>query len=787
MSIRIQRVGHGIGHFFTAAKRIGVITVAAASLCAGSAGLLLPSNVRAVEPCGEPSEDPSILENEGSLLVATRDADAADHPAMLPEGDDVEGTALEPIPQNTEHTPELADLTSAEMDADDQFGSALASATEKQRAHRESSAADLGAAYRDGVAAEPAKFNGIQPGQSTRQDVLEAWDEPSRTVDTQDGAVLTFDVEPFASVDVLISGQTVAAIKVELQGYLPPKRLAKQLALDKIESVLVTDADGVALGEAYPERGVLFMFAAPSASGAKLAADAAPAVTHVVIQPLDAQAFALRAESRLHGPYQQNIQDLEFALSLDPQLAQAHWLLAEIYLATGQSDRAEAAAHDACDLMPEDAAYLLRHAQTLKALGRYDDAARNVRSVLDRDSTPPIVKAQALHEMAKLAARGEANIASKAIPFDSKAIELADLLATSRNVKERRAAKELLVEAHLSIANEIASHSFKNKVESVSEWIGRASGLAEAMIADDGGSMELRLLVAREALSALAGFKPTKDPAPWVAEAKQAAEALAAQWDDELWQSRVKWELGQAYSHALRVEHSRLQSAAALRYGQLAIENLADGAKTRQAVYESEQLIGELYFQIGAVHAVHKQDHKTATAWYDKAVPLLTSPKPVSELLTSQRDGEELVSMGVSYWQNGDKDHALELTLSGAELVQRAVDDGVLPDSSLAVPYGNLASMYKELGETSDAAKYAELARASGAVQARSTRNASTAGTTQSSARRSASTSSSRHTANSGPRPVTSSRPASQTAETTPPAQQSTYRSAHRATLFQSK
>jgi tetratricopeptide (TPR) repeat protein len=245
----------------------------------------------------------------------------------------------------------------------------------------------------------------------------------------------------------------------------------------------------------------------------------------------------------------------------------------------------------------------------------------------------------------------------------------------------------------------------------VSQWVGRASGLAEDFIANDGGSLELRLLVARQALAALASFKPSKDPAPFVAEAKQAAEALAQQSDDDLWQRRIQWELGQAYFYAVQIEHLRLQSAAALRYGQLAIENLAEGAETRQAVYDSEQLVGELYFQIGAVHAVHKQDHKTATGWYDKAVPLLTAPRPFSELLVPQREGEQLVSMGVSYWQTGEKDQALDLTLNGMELIQQAVDAGILPDSSLAVPYGNLATMYEQLGEAGDAAKFTELAR----------------------------------------------------------------------------
>ena len=113
---------------------------------------------------------------------------------------------------------------------------------------------------------------------------------------------------------------------------------------------------------------------------------------------------------------------------------------------------------------------------------------------------------------------------------------------------------------------------------------------------------------------------------------------------------------------------------------------------------------------MGAVHAVHEQNHSKAAQWYEKAVPLLTGPRPVSELYSPRREGEVLVSMGVTYWQLGQQAKALELTQSGASLVELAVEDGILAKTALAVPYGNLASMYEQMGETTNASKYAALA-----------------------------------------------------------------------------
>jgi tetratricopeptide (TPR) repeat protein len=738
MCTQLPTAGRRPSTLLAALDRAPWALLVAASIGIFGIGVAAPSRAAANET-EESSNEPVSADSDASVLIATREADGAQQPAEIPddEGDD----ALQPISQISEHQPELADLTSLKSDggtpiseqtsasSDDAktFGKALAKVTGNKKAAEksddsaaESPSSDLGAAYRTGVAAEPAKFNGVQPGTSTKRDVISAWGAPSTTSHDGDTSILTYHPEPFQAVEALIANGTVSAIKIELKGTLPPKRLAKQLSLDKIDSVVVTDEQGAALGEAYPERGVLFMFAPADESNAGANITPAPKVTHVVIQPLDANAFALRAENRLHGPYEQNIRDLEQALKLDSELTQAHWLLADIYLATGQADKAESESAAALEAEPENSAYQLRHAQALKLVGRYDDAVREVRAVLDRGNTSPVVKAQALHTMAALASLGEKSIATKASSFDTKAIELADSLATSKNIKERRAAKQVLIESHLAMARHISRQEYKGKVEAISEWIGRASGLAESDIATDGGSLELRLLVAKEALSALASMKPTKDPAAFVTEAEDTAKALKQQYDDDLWQRRVKWELGEAYYNAVRIELVRSETATALRYGQSAIENLADGAETRQAVHDSELLVGQLYFQIGAVYAVLKQDHKAASQWYDKAVPLLTAPQPVSDLLTPQLEGEELVSMGVTYWQVGEKDRALDLTLNGATLTQQAVDRGVLPKASLAVPYGNLATMYKQLGQAGDAAKYADLAKAAGAEKPKS-------------------------------------------------------------------
>jgi len=730
----IKRDSSSISVIFT----LGIAgPLASAVLCLGISAPILAEqhSSRRAHTAAAPAED------EESVLVATREAPAGTtttHEAKVSEAD---GEALEPISQSSDYSPDLA----AGGDREEGSGSfedaltKVAQPTKQAKAPeaKATSATDAeepkflpepsgtpssGSARRAAAARqhsahyEPVKFQGVCAGKTSKHELVTAWGQPTENTETAQGEVLVFEKAPFKSIEALIGGnEIVASIKVTLANPLETKQLATQLGLDKFEAVTVIDETDTPICQAFPEKGVLFMFDADeNVTPVDDKAEPKPNtshIAHVVLQPIDACAFAFRAENRLHGPYAQNIHDLKSAIALDSELGRAYWLLAKIYLATGQADLADAATAEACDIEPKSASFQLCRAASRELLGEYDDAVLGVRSVLDREDLAPLDRAQALHQMGHLASFGDKDIGSKTIPFETKAIEIADKLALSKDGRERRAAKQLLVEAHLSIAEEVARQSYNEKSEALSQWIGRASGLAEDFISKDNGSIELRLIIAQHALSTLASIKPTLDPAPWVAEAEEAAKTLLAQSDDEMWQQRVKWELGIAYLHALRVDHTRRQTEPALKYGQLAIDNMAIGASSRQAVHGSEQLVGQLYFQMGAVYAVHKLDHAKAAQWYEKSAPLLIGKRPVSELYAPRREGEMLVSMGVSYWQLGNQTKALDITQSGVSLIEAAVKCGVLSKSTLSVPYTNLSTMYQQMGEKTNAAKYAELAK----------------------------------------------------------------------------
>ena len=348
----------GVRTFRVTWQHAGGAMLLAAGVALGSSIALTPAAALGKDA----SHDSEEVETQDSLLVANRTR-LSPQPVK-----DQKSESLEPTASSSDHRPQMADLKELDSDAEE-FGAALAqlAASRSGKSPPEGKPLDLVDVDCGKVEAEPAKFNGVQPGTSTRRKLLAAWGSPDDTVTAGDSEILSYKTEPFRSIEVLLTADMVDAIKIELAEPVPAEDLAKQLQIDRLESVDVSDEQGKLLGQVFPERGVLFMCAEED-SQTPVAGDGQQ-ISHVVIQPLDANAFALRAENRLHGPYEKNIRDLRFALALDPEHAQARWLLADIYLANGQGNLAESEAAKAMNLQPDDSAYQLRWAQVAGAVG----------------------------------------------------------------------------------------------------------------------------------------------------------------------------------------------------------------------------------------------------------------------------------------------------------------------------------------------------------------------------------------------------------------------------------
>jgi tetratricopeptide (TPR) repeat protein len=635
-------------------------------------------------------ESGKLPEDEGFFVAS--DQDDALQPIAVPSEDAPD--LADPPPGDPASTPEptLAEEYVAVVDEGE--------SSEEDEPSADDAALDEELAKSDEAPAptiQVASFNGATPGVTTRAEVLRDWGQPAADA----GTALVYELEGFPSVAISLKGDVVETIRVELAGPADAALLTEKLGLSDVRPAVLFDEIG-AVATCFPERGVTYNHRqsdAAATDGAAQDSNVEAQVYEIVIRPIEAGPFVLRAETAAARDYSRMIADLETALRLDPKDARVRWLLSQVKLSTGSAVGAEALAREAVDLAPRTDAYRLQWAKCLKYLARYQQAVEQTRLVLEGATATQLERAAALEQMGLLAALGSHEVQERAVPLHNKAIALADSLSTSEDPVVAIEATQLLVSAHLAVADRIAAGDWQDKDKFVAQWISRASALAEQMIESGEADVSLRLQVAVGALAAGARLQPPIDPKLWVEEAEQAAAELRESSGDVLASDELNWQLGMAYCYAAEISHRRSETEPALQYGAMAAAALEPAVLTRQEMPDANFVLGRLYFQIGAVHAVHRDDHETACQWYDQAIEPLSAPVPVTALASPGQHSDALVSMAVSYWETGDRERAYELTGAGVELVEQAIAEGLLAANALEVPQGNFLAMSRALGK----------------------------------------------------------------------------------------
>lgn len=547
----------------------------------------------------------------------------------------------------------------------------------------------------------PMVFNGVQPGALRISDVRELWGVPAKIVETDGAEKLIYKAPGFRQVDILADGThpddsmlTVHSVLVHLEQPEDAIRLSEQLGLDDVIPTIVEDESGNALGVAFPERGVLFGLDENHES-----------VTTISMEQINGELFRLRAENDELNNYTQSIADLDMALRLNDQDAHAYWLQAELYSQIGSPDKAYEAAVSAVNRSDEPL-YQLTRARLLAEQGNHQRATREVAAIANNESVPDIVRARAYYILGNLKATGSNANYEQSLSAHLKAIDLAARDLNTPKVKVRRMSKDILVDSHLAVAQDIALGNFQRQEEVVPKWLLRATELAENFLKNDRGEDTLRMEIYRATLAAYSVLPGNFDASIAAEEALSEGKRLLTESLDELYQRRVQRELVETLFYASRIEHQhgRFENAATYADNATSLIDLQDDSTSRFDRY----VAGQLYFLKGSLHAIHQQDHTEAVEWYNKAKPILKD-ESLSSLVNRTAFGELFVSMGVSYWEVGQKEVAIELTNAGTQLLQAAVQEGTVNLDALSVPYGNLATMHASLGNENDAKHYHEM------------------------------------------------------------------------------
>lgn len=546
-----------------------------------------------------------------------------------------------------------------------------------------------------------AGFQEVIPGESKLSSIGQHLGQPAATQLDGETTVMTYQVGPFPKIEVILMGDVVDSVIIHLKEAVDEKAVLAELGLAGFQGVDVRDENGEMLGRAIPERGVALSY---------LGDPSERQVAEVVLSTITAEPFLMRAMASSSGDYQRALADAAYAAKLDPNSAEPLAIQGRVLLALGRLSEAADKLQSAIERDSGASDYRLAYARVLMQAGDYESAATIAETIATTPGVPPEFVAQAELIWGDVLAHGPARDYPAAIEHHSKAIRVATPLTQDEDAAIRRSAMLTLVDANLAIGRDVALGNYKRKNEVVPKWIAKAQSAKRQAIEDGAGDM-LELQVAAGILSAYAALPEPLDPTAAIEIALDKGQAMIASSTDPLFKRHVEWTLGAALVDAVQIEHTRGEFSTATQYANNALALLKDNAQHREATAQRDYLLGRMFFAVGALYAVGQSDHAEAVHYYLEAVPLLEQPLPAELAEEQGRHGERFVSMGVSFWQNGNKPQAVDLTLAGANMLREAVEAGQIDATSLTVPYNNLAAMYKSLGNAAEAKKYTELAQ----------------------------------------------------------------------------
>ncbi len=544
---------------------------------------------------------------------------------------------------------------------------------------------------------DPASFHGAHPGRTTRSELEKVWGQ-GEPLPGED-ATASWRIEPFDRVEVSFDEDTVSTISIRLAEPMEVIDLARQLEIADLRTVTIRDEDGTALGEAYPERGVI-LSVGPDGQQA----------TAILIEPLDADAFVLRAESELDTCSAYAVADLQYAIEIDPGHVRAHRLLLTVTSDQGQRQRALEIAETAIQLDPQDPWIRLKLAGVLLSLDRPADARTVLDDFAKSAESSPLLASQRERLLGRVALSGKAADYRAAVEHFTESIRLAAPLLSKRSPAVQAATREVLLDAHLGTALAIAEGTWQQKSRVIPKWIVRGETVVKEHQGGEPERQILELQLCRGALAVAAATTESIEPLPWVKRLLVLRDTINETISDPWRRRQIDWDVGQGLADAITAAQLRGDASDMLDNATLTAAYLERGAEHRELTDAERKQLGDLMFRIGILHSLQRGDHATAVTWFDRTIPLWNANERFERDGELGRLGESYVSMAISYWQVERREDALELGRRGVDLMVTAVDAGQLEERALAVAYGNLATMYAEQGDNDRARSYAEMA-----------------------------------------------------------------------------
>lgn len=544
----------------------------------------------------------------------------------------------------------------------------------------------------------PSSFQGVTPGKTLFVDLESLLGKPKGQQRAGDTIVWNYEVGPFDQVEIEVHEGRVEVIRVTLPTPEAVVRVEQQLGLAAFCPAPIYDDQGRWVGMAFPERGIDLIGSTN---------DGALMVERLVLRRITSGPFVDRALSDREHRYSRQLADLECAVKVNPSDGRALRWHARTLLHAGRIDEALKVAQRCVAIAGEVPANQLVLGEALGAAGRCSEAIKQLDAVAQGDDVPADVKGAAHAALGDLLADSSSSSLKEALQHHQAAIQSITPLATAQHPIARRQARELLIRCYLAVARDLAQGQWRNGEQAIEKWLASANRLAGVVDGTSGKRARFRVLCNTVAVAAVrpnaAGQEVPLEEALTLG--KQLVEASQDPVDRLVLDYQLAWLATQgARVTAARGDYDRTS--------ELAEEAIAlcEAHREEDASKRWDSLLGYLYFYRGSTYAIGRTEHDEAVKWYKRAIPLLESTASNEEPAVQGRIGELFVSMGVSYWESASKEEAVDLTRKGLNWMQQAARSGFLAREDLAVPYGNLASMHRQLGQDDEARRMAVIA-----------------------------------------------------------------------------
>lgn len=545
-----------------------------------------------------------------------------------------------------------------------------------------------------------ASFQSLTPGTSRREQVEVRLGKP-RSTESND-QILHYQLGPFRDVEIQLDPDgLVNSIILRLEKPIASQAAAQELELSEFEPCPIKDGTGQLLGLIYPERAITLIYS-ESAPGQ---------VEQLLLDRVSVEPFLMRSRALAPLAPEEALGDLAQAIQLEPESAKVHLEQAELLTKLGRISEAKAVAQRAIELSKGQLDPLLVRARIAALEDDRTELSRLIQQVVQAETATPYQRAVALLLRGELEGTGPSPNDQASMNALLGSIEAATNVASSADPDWRERGQQLLLDGYLAVARNIARGNWKKKDKVIPQWLENADVVLQELQKASAYPNLIRLEYLAQRME-IGSYYPESGSIEQQGDViLSTARTLISRSTDAAYQKRIEWIAGTGLYHAASLTLESKQHEVALNYLKAAYDMLKSAQAIREPTPESEYLLGNVAFRIGSIFALYREDHRQASTWYERALQSFERPLPASRAFQLGIHGERFVSMGVSFWNQDKRELAGTLTRQGAQWMEQAVNEGNLEGEALRVPYVNLASILRAMGDAQEASSYEDKAK----------------------------------------------------------------------------